>query len=612
MTTEAFRRLAPLVSRTPASPDALEQLGFVLHDLGMLAQAAQWFRRSLAVSFDRARAELGLGLVAYGAGDRLAARRRYRRALAIEPGQVEAANNGGVVSLELGAAELAGRWFRRATWLRPTWFPPYGNLANVLRGQGRLDAANRASRQGLALAPQTPTIWSNLAQIQQATLRHARADCSLLRALSISRHTAIHSNLVFARTYRPEVTDRQLFETVRAWSAQYAFLVPPRPRPRHPDADRRLKVGYLSSDLRSHPVGRNLIGLIEHHDRQVVDIHGYAAGSASDGMAQRFRAAFGSRWREVALLDDTTIAKTIAADGIDILVVVAGHTEGNRLGVAGHRPATLQASLHDLTSTGLEVMDYWFTDADHHPPGSTELFTETLVRLPSFYLHAPLSLRPVESACLDERNPVTFGSTNNPAKLSEEVLALWARVLAAVPGSRLSFRYFDHFAREDGRAPVAKCLARHGIDRDRLDFVVGHRERDDPLDHLTSIDIILDPFPFNGATTTFEALWMGVPIVTLAGRRFLGRVGAAHLRRVGLEELIAGTPDDYVRIASALARDTARRSALRRTLRSRLLASRLCDPVRYARSIEAAYRAMWRASCAGRRWDGTLTADASA
>ena len=152
----------------------------------------------------------------------------------------------------------------------------------------------------------------------------------------------------------------------------------------------------------------------------------------------------------------------------------------------------------------------------------------------------------------------------------------------------------------------------NGIDRERVELRSGRLPRVSQLALLNEVDIALDPFPFNGCTTTFEALWMGVPIVTLAGRRFLGRVGAAHLRRVGLEELIAGTPDDYVRIASALARDTARRSALRRTLRSRLLASRLCDPVRYARSIEAAYRAMWRASCAGRRWDGTLTADASA
>ncbi len=611
MTTAALRRMVQSVIETPGSPDALERLAFAFHDTGRAVEAVRWFRRSLAVAVDRPRAELGLGLAAYGTGDRLGARRRYRRAVAIEPGQVEAANNGGVAALELGDPVDAHIWFRRATWLNPTWFPPYGNLANVLRSQGRLEAAGQAGRQGLALAPQASAVWSNLAQIEQATLKQRSADASLCRALSIGRHAAIHSNLVFARTYRPDIDERQLFATVRAWNAHYALPPPPRPRPHDPDPERRLRVGYLSSDLRSHPVGWNVIGLIEHHNRRVVDIRGYAAGSASDVMVGRFRAAFDGHWREVAHLDDSAVAATIAADRIDILVVLAGHTEGTRLGVAGRRPAALQVSLHDLTSTGLEAMDYWFTDAAHNPPDGTELFAETLVRLPCFYLHTPPSSRVDEPIGPGDKATVIFGSTNNPAKLNEEVLALWARVLAAVPGSRLSFRYFDHFAREDGRAPVAGCLARHGIGRDRLDFAVGRRERDDQLDHLASIDVVLDPFPFNGATTTFEALWMGVPVVTLAGRRFLGRVGVAHMRQVGLDELIAETPDDYVRIASALARDPGRRSALRRTLRGRLLASRLCDPVRYARSTEAAYRAMWRALCAGRRWDGALTAAAT-
>lgn len=598
------------VIEAPGSPGLLEQLAFGLHDDGRIAEAAVWFARSLAIAADRPRAELGHGLCAYRSGNGLGARRRYRRALAIEPGQVEAANSCGVAELELGASAPAERWFRRAICLRPTWFPPYGNLANALRGDGRLAAAMRASRQGLALAPQIPAILSNLAQIQQATLDHAGADLGLQRGLAVARNAAIHSNLVFARTYRPDVDERRLFATVRAWSAHYASSSAP-PRTRDPDPDRRLKIGYLSSDLRSHPVGWNLIGLIEHHDPRVVDIHGYAAGPLSDGLAGRFRAAFGDGWREVARLDDREVAALIAADGIDILVAAAGHTSANRPGVASYRPAPIQASMHDLTSTGLAAMDYWFTDADLNPPDGPELFTETLVRLPSFYLHTAPSSRPHDPPPARERGPVVFGSTNNPAKLSEQVLALWARVLAGVPGSRLSFRYFDHFAHEDGRAPIKACLSRFGIAGDRLDFAIGRRERDDQLDHLASIDVILDPFPFNGATTTFEALWMGVPVVTLAGRRFLGRVGAAHLRQVGLDELIAATPDDYVRIASALALDPTRRASLRASLRGRVLASRLCDPVRYARSVEAAYRAMWRAHCAGQRWNGLLTPEAA-
>jgi predicted O-linked N-acetylglucosamine transferase (SPINDLY family) len=201
---------------------------------------------------------------------------------------------------------------------------------------------------------------------------------------------------------------------------------------------------------------------------------------------------------------------------------------------------------------------------------------------------------------------VTFGSANNPAKLSGDVLGLWARILRDVPQSRLLLRYFDHFAFEDGREPIIEELARHGVSRERIQFDTGRRERVDQLRHLAAVDIALDPFPFNGATSTFEALWMGVPVVALAGQRFLGRVGAAHLGMLGLDNLVATSPDEYVRIAVALAQDPARRSELHRTIPERLRASPLCDAPAYARTIEAAFRKMWDAALAGTRWDGWL------
>jgi predicted O-linked N-acetylglucosamine transferase (SPINDLY family) len=323
-------------------------------------------------------------------------------------------------------------------------------------------------------------------------------------------------------------------------------------------------------------------------------------------MTECFKAAFKGRWRDILQLSETAGAAVIAGDGIDILVVVAGHTEGNRPGIAAHRPAPVQVAIHDLTSTGLDTIDYWLTDVRLHPAPSHEIFSETLVRLPSLYLHAPPSEKSFEPRRGDGAGPVTFGSANNPAKLSGDVLGLWARILRDVPQSRLLLRYFDHFAFEDGREPIIEELARHGVSRERIQFDTGRRERVDQLRHLAAVDIALDPFPFNGATSTFEALWMGVPVVALAGQRFLGRVGAAHLGMLGLDNLVATSPDEYVRIAVALAQDPARRSELHRTIPERLRASPLCDAPAYARTIEAAFRKMWDAALAGTRWDGWL------
>jgi predicted O-linked N-acetylglucosamine transferase (SPINDLY family) len=263
--------------------------------------------------------------------------------------------------------------------------------------------------------------------------------------------------------------------------------------------------------------------------------------------------------------------------------------------------------MHDLTSSGVSAVDHWLTDPLLCPQETAELFVETPVRLPSFYLHMPPSAidAPMPSA-VAERRPVIFGCCNNPAKLNDAVLRLWAEVLKAAPASRLTFRYFQHFASEDGKAPIVAGLRRHGIDAHRLMFETGGTERDDQLRHLGSIDIALDPFPFNGATTTFEALWMGLPVVTLAGRRFVGRVAAAHLQLVGLGDLVAESPEEYVRIAAGLAAAPDRRARLRRELRSRVLASPLCDAHAYARSVERAYREMWRARCVGSVWDGNL------
>jgi predicted O-linked N-acetylglucosamine transferase (SPINDLY family) len=281
------------------------------------------------------------------------------------------------------------------------------------------------------------------------------------------------------------------------------------------------------------------------------------------------------------------------ADGLDALVVLAGHTARNRPLVAAWGGAPVQVSFHDLTTSGLSSMDWWLTDGVLHPEGTRERFTERLWRLPHFYLHRPPEegpeVGPLPSA---GGGGVRFVSCNNPAKLTAEVVRVWSRILSEIPDATLLLKYKDWFADPDVEARFRAMFERHRIEPHRLDLRGGDLRRSDQLRLLSDADIALDPFPFNGSTTTFEALWMGVPVVTLAGERFVGRVGASVLGALGLEELVATDEAGYVARAVALARDRARLAALRRELRPRLLASPICDAPGYTRTFETALLAM--------------------
>ncbi len=306
-------------------------------------------------------------------------------------------------------------------------------------------------------------------------------------------------------------------------------------------------------------------------------------------------------WCDTRWLTESAVAEQIRKDEIDILLVMAGHTGRNRLGVAAFKPAPIQISYGDLTTTGLEVMDYWLTDAELSPEGVDERFTETLLYLPMLVLHQPPPMAPdVSPLPALDRGWIMFGTCSNPAKLNDRVLALWAEILSDVADAKLLLKYRTIFDVPEVRAQFAAKLAAHGIAGDRLVFAGGRLPRREHLELVSGIDIALDPFPFTGCTTTFEALWMGVPVITLAGARFLGRMGTSFLSHAGLQELIATDVADYRAKAVALARDLPRLASMRSMLRSQIVASPLCATELYARSVEAAFRQVWRRWCATR------------
>jgi predicted O-linked N-acetylglucosamine transferase (SPINDLY family) len=284
----------------------------------------------------------------------------------------------------------------------------------------------------------------------------------------------------------------------------------------------------------------------------------------------------------------------VHSDAVDVLVILGGRFDRNRPLVAAHRAAPVQISAHDCATSGLADMDYLIADRVLVPPASrrSERFSERVIRLPSFYVHEPIPMTAEPARARGEL--ITFACFNNPQKLSAETLQLWSRLLHRLPDARLRLKFQTRYRSEDLRLRILSAL---GADPDRLEFLWGEEPIAGHLAYYYDVDIALDTFPFTGCTTTFEALWMGVPVVSLKGDTMVSSLSASFLKPAGLGDLIASTPDDYLAIAEKLARDPARRTALRLGLRSRLLASPICDGRARARQLERVYRAVWRRWC---------------
>jgi predicted O-linked N-acetylglucosamine transferase (SPINDLY family) len=363
-----------------------------------------------------------------------------------------------------------------------------------------------------------------------------------------------------------------------------------------PVPERRLRIGYVSPNFSRHSVGYFVEPLIAHHDRERYEIICYYNHRLADETTARIR-ALADHWHDIPDASDERVERTIREDGIDILVDLAGHSKANRLGVFARRPAPVQMTwLGYPDTTGVTAIDYRITDPIADPaPEADECHTERLLRLGVFLCYQP----PRDSAPVSERDgngDVVFASFNSLPKLNEPTIRMWSRILEAVPRARLvlkagALNYSDTVDR------VVECFERNGIGAQRLSLHGWIADRGQHLQLYGDVDIALDTSPYNGTTTTCEALWMGVPVVSLAGTIHMSRVGATILCATGLQELVASGPDEYVDIAVALAGNPGRRRALRRELRGRLESSPLLDHEGYARQLEHQYRQCWNEWC---------------
>ncbi|MBI3516590.1 MAG: tetratricopeptide repeat protein, partial [Proteobacteria bacterium] len=556
-------------------PDHVEtqrHLADTLRRLRRFDEAATAIRMLLALDPDGAESHAARGALLRDQGDFAGAAEAYRRALALDPKNASARNELGLLLMRDDRITEAIASFEAAIACEPDKSPAYHNLGWLLCGQGRHAAAVAAVERGIAANPDDAIAGSGLLVVLQ---------------------------------YLPGLPPAELTRRHIAWAERHADPCRPTGGPAHansPDPGRRLRVGYVSPDFRWHAVSDFLMPLLAHHDRAQVEIACYAEVAHADQRTAAFQ-RLADRWRLIVGQSDERVAAQIRDDGIDILVDLAGHTANHRLGVFARRPAPVQATwLGYPCTTGMAAIDYRLSDAVADPaPGADALHRERLIRLPhGFQAYGPRYAPPeVAAPPAAASGRITFGSFNNVAKINEGVIACWARILAAVSDSRLIIKFFQLADAETRAAYRARMIAA-GIAPERLSLqpcIPGWRAH---MSAYAEIDVALDPFPYNGTTTTCEALWMGVPVVTLAGDRHASRVGASLLTRVGVPELIAGDVDDYVAKASALARDLPRLTALRADLRARCAAT-LGDAATFAHDVEGAYRAMWTAWCDQRR-----------
>jgi protein O-GlcNAc transferase len=619
----------------PDYPAALNNLGIVYLDLGKPDEAIACYRRAVELRPGSAEVQNNLGVVYFDLGKPDEAIACYRRAVELRPGSAEVRNNLGIVYFDLGKPDEAIACYRRAVELRPDFVEACYNLANALKDQENVDDAIACYRRALELRPGFPGAHSNLGNALKGQGKLAEAIACYRRALELrpdfaeaqnnlgnafrdqgeldeaiasyqralqlrSNYPAAHSNLLYTLHYCPGVTPAALAEAHAEFDRRHAAHLSDAVAPHqkiHRSRD-RVRLGFVSPDLGRHPVGYFLVRALENLSQEQFETTCYSDRIVKDALTHRLQAA-STRWRDIAGMSHERLAERIRADRIDILFDLAGHTARNRLLVFARRPAPIQISWIGYEgTTGLAAMDYLIADRLMIPPGSERHYRERVLRMPEGYLcyEPPETAPPVGPPPSLERGFATFGSFNNPAKITPDVVAVWARILRGTPASRLVMKYRG-LTDPIVRARFLDLFAAQGVEPRRLDLLPWS-SYSDYLASYHQVDVTLDPFPFSGSTITCESLWMGVPVIACPGESFASRHSLSHLSNVGLTETISRDVDEYVGLAVSLAEDGPRLSAMRSGLRGQMAASPLCDGKRFADNLTSMLRDVWE------RWIG--------
>ena len=632
--------LPPPIAPPPVAPagdlpraDGLIEQGNAREDAGDLAAAEALYRQAAAAAPGHARAWLNLGIALAAKGEAAEAARAYDTVLAIDPRHANGNYNYARLAYLEGDHARAEALARKALAAKPEFAQALVVLSNALEARGKLAESADALESAARLQPDDHGIWFNLAVLMLTLDRRERAEAAVRRLLELEpEHPA--GLAMLSRALREHDFPHRVLEPLRraiandpddlVYQSQELMLLNyleessaaavharhvdfgSRLEARTParfehykgtrDPQRRIRVGFLSGDLHAHPVALFLLPVLEHLDRAVVEVTCYSTGKKTDGFTQRLR-THSDAWVDARDLSDDSLADAIHADAIDILFDLAGHTSAPRLAVLSQRPAPVQASwLGYLNSSGLRSIDYRLSDARCDPiERSQPLHTERLLLLPdSQWCYQPWTDSTPQPVPPFERNGhITFGSFNSSAKLTEAMLLRWAALLKRLPDARLRIGDVPSGRK---RAAVAGVLTGAGIEPARFEFLP-RVDTSRYYDLVGDVDIALDSYPYGGGTTTFDALWMGVPVVAAVGDLPVSRSAASVLAALDMDDWVAPSIAELVDVAEARATDRAGIAHHRRTLRTRLEASPLTDPVRFCRNMESALRQMWRSRC---------------
>ncbi|MDZ4850568.1 MAG: tetratricopeptide repeat protein [Pirellulaceae bacterium] len=595
---EAIDVLKRAIAVNPKAHNAYHNLGITLLDLEQNEQAILAFRQAIEIQPQalESRWQLIAQLIRIHRLDEALLHTRFL--VQAVPDNYQLFQTLGVILNQLNQLPEAEAALRRAIAIEPKLAIVHNDIGSICQKTARIDEAIEAWQRCIEIDPKFDWPYNNIAAALKDTGRIDESIEYFKLALQLNPEMhVVRSNMLLTLHYSTSMTPEAIFEEHRIWQAvhQPTSRTPSHDTPIVRRTDRRLRIGYVSADFRSHSVADFLESILSHHDKQQFEIFCYSDVKERDIVTERL-AKFADVWRNIVTLDHDQVCELIRSDQIEILVDLAGHSANNRMPVFAKKPAPIQVSwLGYPDTTGLDTIDYRITDSFADPEGWTERFhSERLWRLPECFLcYHPTAgvpeVGPLPSDCVRE---ITFASFNNFAKLNQMTIQWWASILKQVPNSRLLLKA-TVLSAEYARKAMRSHFQAVGLDEQRVEMIGSEADFFKHIQHYHRVDIGLDTFPYHGTTTTCEALWMGVPVVTLAGKTHASRVGVSLLNNVGLDAWIANDPDEYIRLAVDLASDRNRLRGLRSTLRWRMAASPLLDQAGFTRKMEAAFCAMF-------------------
>jgi len=593
---QAEKSYKKIIELKPDLAEAYNNLGNILNEQGKLIEAEESFKKAIILKPEYVDAYYNMGIMLNDQRKYNEAEESYKKALSLKPDHVETYNNLGNTLKEQSKFIEAEASYKKALALKPDHIETYNNLGCMFIDQGKFFEAEACLRKAISLNPDYTEAYSNLGNTLQGIgkIEEAIENYDKAIKLNINYANAYHNKnlcLNYSSLYSPLYIYKQhlkfekQFGSVKIKRSQNLKI--------KKEINKRLRIGYVSGDFRKHSVSYFFKPLLENHNNNVVETFCYYNNIFTDKITKDIIKTC-DHWRSIFGITYSEVSKLIRADKIDILVDLSGHTDNNSLLVFTQKPAPIQVTwLGYPNTTGLSTIDYRFTDLITDPMGETDgFYSEKLLRLPNGFLCFQGDKKIIFQSELPQnrKDYITFGSFNNSSKITPQVINVWSKILHLVPKSKLilkcnKFKYNkDYFF---------KLFKDKGLTDDRIQFYEHLPNTNDHLDLYNSIDIGLDPFPYNGATTTCEALWMGVPVITLLGNRHVARVGASILTNVNLKDFIAKDIDSYIKLAADMSVNTKKLKEIRKTLRGSMQKSPLCDARSFAADVETAYKNMW-------------------